>query len=118
MNLINLLRGRQNKKSERNNKNLEKLRNLGINKELSTYKVSTVFAINFKATIVSSVSTRKESYKIFRFFFRMMLHNFPGSEESIAKEVFHKSGGKSLSRADFDFCLHGTTYDSYKLDVH
>jgi len=38
MNLINLLRGRQNKKSERNYKNHEKLRNLGVNKELSTYK--------------------------------------------------------------------------------
>ena len=97
MNLINLLRGRQNKKSERNYKNLEKLRNLGINKELSTYKVSTIFQFNFKGYHHQlTISTRKESYKIFRIFFRIMLPLYQ-----------HKSYGKSRFRADFDFRLHG-----------
>jgi len=54
MNLINLLRGRQNKKSERNDKNLEKLRNLGVNKELSTYKAFTDDCVKLDAESLPS----------------------------------------------------------------
>ena len=35
-----------------------------------------------------------------------MASNYAPSEESIAKSIFQKSNGKSLFRADSDFCSH------------
>ena len=70
---------------------------------------------SFRKSILEKI---KDRIKILRFFRIMcyLYHHCPGSQESIAKkEVFQKSNGKSLFRADFDFCQNGTIWTKIEI---